>query len=208
MVLNPTQTRSSHTSLSPKQAEVLALIEAEMTREGRPPTFRDIARHLGCEAVGTVQDHIRALIKKGFLHKEPGVARGIRLNHRSQSIDIPILGTVPAGRPIEAIEEGLGFISIPARWRGDLYALRVSGESMIEAGIFDGDFVVVHKEASVQTGDIVVAMIEGEATVKYLERKNGRVRLLPANPAFHPIEIPSESNNFIQGKVVSVQRYF
>jgi repressor LexA len=194
--------------LSPKQAEVLALIEGEITRHGRPPTYRDIAKHCGYEAVGTVQDLIRALIKKGFLHKEPGVARGIRLAHRAESFDIPILGSVPAGRPIEAIETGLGYISIPSKWRGELYALRVSGESMIGAGIFDGDFVVVHKDARANSGDIVVAMINGEATVKYLEKKSGRVRLMPANPAFSPIEVPAESDNVIQGKVVSVQRYY
>jgi len=197
-------------ALTPKQGEVLAYIESEISRHGRPPTYRDIARELGCDAVGTVQDHVRALIRKGFLHKEPGVARGIRLVHRTASIDIPILGAIPAGRPIEAIESGLGFISIPAKWRGEIYALRVSGESMIGAGIHDGDFVVVHKDAHVQPGDIVVAMIDGESTVKYLERekKSGRVRLLPANPLFTPIDVPAESSNVIQGKVVSVQRYY
>jgi repressor LexA len=194
--------------LSPKQAEVLAYIEEEISHNGRPPTYRDIAKYCGYEAVGTVQDHVRALIKKGFLHKEPGVARGIRLAHRTESLDIPILGAIPAGRPIEAIESGLGFISIPARWRGELYALRVSGESMIGAGIFDGDFVVVHKDANAANGDIVVAMIDGEATVKYYEKRSDRVRLLPANPRFNPIEVPAESTNLIQGKVVSVQRYY
>jgi repressor LexA len=195
--------------LSPKQAEVLAYIEEEVSRSGRPPTYRDIAHHCGYDAVGTVQDHIRALIRKGFLHKEAGVARGIRLAHRNESMDIPILGAVPAGRPIEAIADtGVGYVTIPAKWRGELYALRVTGESMIEAGIFDGDFVVVHKQADARHGDIVVALIDGEATVKYLEKRGAAVRLLPANPRFSPIEIPFESNNVIQGKVVSVQRYY
>ena len=148
------------------------------------------------------------MIRKGFLQKEPGVARGIRLAHRTESIDVPILGAIPAGRPLEAIESGLGYVSIPARWRGELYALRVTGESMINAGIFDGDFVIVHKDAHIQNGDIVVAMIDGEATVKYLERKSSGVRLLPANPRYSPIEVPPESNNTVQGKVVSVQRYY
>jgi repressor LexA len=195
--------------LSPKQAEVLAYIEGEVSRSGRPPTYRDIAEHCGYAAVGTVQDHIRTLIRKGFLHKEPGAARGIRLVHRNVSMDVPILGAVPAGRPVEAIADtGMGYVTIPAKWRGDLYALRVTGESMIEAGILDGDFVIVHKQADAQHGDIIVAMIDGEATVKYLERRGGAVRLLPANPRFSPIEIPFESTNVIQGKVVSVQRYY
>ncbi|MGK5082852.1 transcriptional repressor LexA [Bdellovibrionota bacterium FG-1] len=196
------------TTLSPKQAETLAYIESEITRQGRPPTYRDIARALGYDAVGTVQDHISALIRKGFLHKEPGVARGIRLTRRTESIDIPILGAIPAGPPMEAIENALGYLSIPAQWKGEIYALRVTGESMINAGIFDGDFVIIHRQAAVHSGDIVVAMIDGECTVKYLERKSGQARLLPANPRFKPIEIPPESDNLIQGKVVSVQRYY
>ena len=152
---------------------MLAIIEAEISKSGRPPTYRDIAHQCGYDAVGTVQDHIRALIRKGFLHKEPGVARGIRLAHRTESIDVPILGAVPAGRPIEAIEEGWVTSPSPPSWRGDLYALRVTGESMIEAGILDGDFVIVHKQADARHGDIIVAMIDGEATVKTLEKRGG-----------------------------------
>jgi repressor LexA len=195
--------------LTEKQAAVLGYIAQILGQEGRPPTFRDIAEHCGYDAVGTVQDHVRALIKKGFLHKEPGVARGLRLAHRSHSIDVPILGTVPAGKPIEAIEDTLGTISIPARFRGDIYALRVSGESMVDAGIMDGDFVIVHKQFHADHGDIVVAMIDGEATVKTLDKEcRDGVRLLPANPRFSSIEIPPESDNVIQGEVVSVQRYY
>ncbi len=194
--------------LSPKQAEVLAFIEQELSQNGRPPTYRDIAKHCGYDAVGTVQDLVKVLIRKGFLHKEPGVARGIRLAHRSASLDIPVLGAIPAGRPVEAIETILGSISIPAKWRGELYALRVTGESMINAGIFDGDFVVVQRQRHAENGQIVVAMIDGEATVKYLDKRGNRVRLLPANPKFSPIEVPPESDNVIEGRVVSVQRYY
>jgi repressor LexA len=195
-------------TLSPKQSKILSFIETEISRLGRPPTYRDIASFCGYDAVGTVQDHIRALIKKGFLIREDGVARGLKPAHRAESFDIPILGTVPAGRPVEAIEESLGSLSVPAKWRGDLYALRVTGESMIGAGILDGDFVVVKKTTEVRDGDIVVAMIDGEATVKYLEKRPGQVRLLPANPKFSPIHLREESNNLIQGKVVSLQRMY
>ena len=193
--------------LSPKQAKILDFIATEISRTSRPPTFRDIARHFGYESVGTVQDHVRALIHKGFLQKAEGLSRGLRLAHHSGSIDIPILGRVPAGRPIEAIEEMQGSLSVPAKWRGELYALKVIGESMIEAGIHDGDFVVVKKQTHAETGEIVVAMIDGEATVKYLEKNGGRVRLLPANPRFSPIEVAG-TENLIQGKVVSVQRFY
>jgi repressor LexA len=199
---------SESPKLSPKQSKILAFIEEEISRTGRPPTYRDIAKHCGYGAIGTVQDHLRALIKKGFLQKEEGLARGLKLAHRAGSIDVPILGMVPAGRPIEATESMLGSLAVPAKWSGDLYALRVKGESMIDAGIFDGDYVVVKKQHHANNGEIVVAMVDGEVTVKYLEKKGGKVRLLPANSRFSPIEIPAHSENFIQGRVVSVQRYY
>lgn len=199
---------TSPSSLSPKQAKILAFIESEISKSGRPPTYRDIADHCGYDAVGTVQDHIRSLIRKGYLEKTPGVARGIRIAHHTQSLFIPILGMVPAGRPIEAIESQLGTLSIPARWKGELYALKVKGESMKDAGILDGDFVVVKKQTTAENGEIVVALMNGEATVKYLEKKAGRIRLLPANSKFSPIEWQEGLENLIQGKVVGVQRFF
>jgi repressor LexA len=196
------------TNLSPKQLAVLECIQTETTQLGRPPTYREIAHHLGNVAVGTIQDHIRALLKKGYLEKQDGISRGFRLAHQRGAQEVPVLGRVPAGRPIEAIEESEGSVSVPATLRGDLFALRVVGESMIEAGIMDGDLVVVKKQTHANSGEIIVAMIDGEATVKYLDKKGGRTRLLPANPRFQPIEIPASSENIIQGKVVSVQRFY
>jgi repressor LexA len=195
-------------TLSPKQLAVLECIQSETIQLGRPPTYREIAKILNGVAVGTIQDHVRALIKKGFLEKLEGLSRGFRLVHQRGAQEVPILGRVPAGRPIEAIEQSEGTVSVPASVRGELFALNVVGESMIDAGIMDGDVVVVRKTNHAENGDIIVAMIDGEATVKYLERKEGRVRLLPANSKFRPIDIPPESNNIIAGKVVSVQRFY
>ena len=195
-----------------KQAKILEFIERQISATGLPPTYRDIAEHCGYDAVGTVQDHVRALIRKGLLEKEPGRARGLRPSYRAQSSNVPILGTVPAGRPIEAIEDSRGSLSIsppPRSGAGemsDLFALKVTGESMIEAGIMDGDYVIVRKQDHADDGDIVVAMIDGEATVKTLERRKGRARLLPANPKFSPIEVPEGA--VIQGKVIGVQRFY
>lgn len=209
--------QNSHTApeaprLSPKQWKVLKFIQAELARLGRPPTYRDIAKHCGYDAVGTVQDHVRALLKKGFLQKEAGVARGLRLAHHIGAIDVPILGLVPAGHPIEAIESSLGSLPVPSNLRGDIFALRVTGESMIEAGIFDGDYVIVKKQSHAENGEIVVATIDGEATVKRLQKINDKrgtvTRLLPANPRFTPIELHAGAENVIQGRVVSVQRYY
>jgi repressor LexA len=215
--------------LSPKQADILAYIEAAVARFGRPPTYRDIAKHFNFAAVGTVQDHVRALIRKGFLVKDEGVARGIQLAHRSQSVDIPILGVVPAGRPIDAVQQSLGTLAVPihllsrsaanariggssssatqsSHW-GELFALEVTGESMVGAGILPGDFVIVRKQPTARDGEIVVATIEGEATVKRFEKRHGKVRLLPENPRYSPLELSGEEENLIQGKVISVQRY-
>lgn len=195
-------------SLSDKQAKILSYIENEISKTGRPPTYRDIAHHFEYDAVGTVQDHVRNLIRKGYLLKEEGVARGIRLAFRSEATHIPILGSVPAGNPIEEIEALLGSLSIPAKWKGEIYALKVSGESMRDAGILDGDYVIVKKQNHARNGEIVVALLGGEVTVKYLEDKSGRTRLLPANPAFKPIELQNKIDSVIQGKVIGVQRYF
>jgi repressor LexA len=202
-----TEREESRSDLSTKQAEVLSYIEKIVAKFGRPPTYRDIARHFDLAAVGTVQDHVRALIKKGFLVKDKGVARGIQLAYRSQSVDIPILGVVPAGKPIDAIQQSLGSLAVPMKWRGELFALEVTGESMVGAGILPGDYVIVRKQAAAKDGDIVVATIEGEATVKRLEKRHGKVRLVPENPRYSPLELSGEEENLIQGKVISVQRY-
>ncbi|OFZ19748.1 MAG: repressor LexA [Bdellovibrionales bacterium GWB1_55_8] len=195
--------------LTEPQARVLAAIEEEVAHSGRPPTFRELARQLGYSAVGTVQDHVRTLVRKGFLEQDSDhSSRGLRLAHRGGSLDVPILGVVPAGKPIEVIQDRQGSIPIPARWSGDLFALKVRGDSMIEAGILDGDYVIVRKQGHAENGEIVVAMIEGEATVKRLDKRAGKARLLPANPRFSPIDIPRGAENPIQGKVVSVQRFY
>ena len=204
---------SKNRTLSQKQAEILEQIERVIAQTGRPPTYRDLAKAAGYSAVGTVQDHVAALIRKGFLVREQGLSRGIRLAHQTGSISVPILGAVPAGKPIEAIETSLGTLNVASsaishKQIGQVYGLRVTGESMIEAGILDGDFVIVRKDTEVRSGDIVVAMIDGEATVKTYEKKDGRVRLLPANSKFHPIEIPPESENRVEGKVIGLQRFY
>jgi repressor LexA len=199
-----------HDGLTSKQLAVLECIRDEIAQTGRPPTYRDIAQRLGYDAVGTVQDHIRALLRKGYLQKDEGLSRGLRLSSQKGAQEIPLLGSVPAGNPIEAIQDARGSVAIPGSLRGDLFALRITGESMIEAGILDGDVVIVRKQSHAENGEIVVAMIDGEATVKYLEKKAGQVRLLPANPRFQPIEIPlhSRASDFIQGKVLGVQRFY
>lgn len=198
---------SPDSGLTTKQAEILKLIESVTAATGRPPTYREIAKQLGGLAVGTVQDHLRALTKKGYLQRDRSVARGLSLSHYTPSRDVPLLGQVPAGRPIEAIPDALGSVAVTGlQNKGELFALVVKGDSMIEKGIFEGDIVVVRQQATADHGDIVVALLDGDTTVKTLEKKSGRTRLLPANERYSPIEIPAGLESVIQGKVVALQR--
>jgi repressor LexA len=194
--------------LTEKQLRILQYIEQEFSRSGQKPTLRAIAQHFGLKAVGTVQDHISKLIEFGFLEKEGGSYRGFRLIHQTKTTLIPICGSVPAGKPIEAVESFQGSIALTGDWKGDLFALRVQGESMKDQGILNGDYVVVKKQSDAENGEIIVAIIDQEATVKILEKRVGQVRLLPANPAFQPIELDASRDNQIVGKVVAVQRMY
>lgn len=199
---------SNRDDLTPKQLKVLKFIEQEVLKTGKTPTFRAIAEYLEVKAIGTVQDYISKLLDRGFLEKEIGSNRGFRLPHQIQVTTIPVLGSVPAGKPIEAVESFCGSVALAGNWKGDLFALRVTGESMKNSGILDGDIVIVKKQAHAEDGQIVVAQIDQEATVKILEKKRSRVRLLPANPAFRPIELSPDRENIIIGKVIAVQRVY
>lgn len=215
----PQKISESTHALSPKQRQALECIERFSREQGRPPSYRELASEMGVNAVGTIQDHVRALRSKGFLEaRAPGAAakrqrKPVQLTHSAAARAIPILGTVPAGPPIEALEERLGTLAFAPTGRApqenaELFALRVQGDSMEGAGILEGDYVIVQKTESARNGEIVVALIDGEATVKRLESKGARLRLLPENPKYSPIEIPAHGVNIIQGRVVSVQRFF
>lgn len=203
--------------LSLKQAEVLQVIENHIAKTGYAPSYREIARICGYDAVGTVQDHVQALIKKGYLKKDPKIARGLRPTHHPSTRTIPILGKIPAGSPHEIIEglhtpeNTLGSLSIPGQWVGQIFALRVEGDSMIGAGILHQDLVIVRCQPDADHGQIVVASIDGEATVKTLEKKNHTVKLIPANSHYSPILLSprlDERRIEIVGKVISVQRFY
>lgn len=196
----------NRSALTAKQLKVLVFIEQEILRSGRPPTLRSIAKEFDLKAVGTVQDYISKLVELGFLEKEPGQYRGIRLPFQTQVTWVPILGSVPAGKPIEAIHDSIGSIALSGVWKGDLFALKVKGESMRDRGILEGDVVIVRQQPDAESGEIVVALLETEATVKILERKKGKIRLLPANPSFQPIELSGDRDCRIAGRVIGVQR--
>ena len=175
--------------------------------DGYAPTVREICKALGIASTSTVHKYINQLVEHGYLDKMDNQNRAIRL-HGSGMLKVPLLGTVPAGVPITAIEDITEYLTFaPAKhYDGELFALRVRGESMINAGIFDGDVVIVEQCSTVRNGEIAVVMVNGgEATVKRFYKENGGFRLQPENDTMEPIYVREAS---IAGKVVALLRYF
>lgn len=179
-------------ALTPRQAEVLQLIRDHLESEGVPPTRAEIARTLGFRSANAAENHLKALARKGAIEMRPGSSRGIRLVEADdEESGIPVVGRVAAGHPILAEEY------IEARYRIDPslfspspdYLLQVHGMSMKDAGILDGDLLAVHRTRDVRNGQIVVARIEDEVTVKRFRHEGDRVWLLPENAEFQPIEV-------------------
>ena len=195
-------------ALTPRQAEILELIREYIADQGHPPTRADIARILGFRSPNAAEEHLRALEKKGAIELLPGASRGIRLPE--EEIGLPVVGRVAAGHPIlaqENIEDRYGLDPDVFRPRAD-YLLRVQGQSMRDVGILDGDLLAVHRTPEASNGQIVVARIEDEVTVKRFRRKSKyRVDLLPENSDFSPIEIDLRYQSLsIEGLGVGVLR--
>lgn len=182
-------------------------------RENYSPSVRDIQNALNIKSTSTVHSYLAKLERKGYIQREPGKSRTLRAEsfvaEPQRSVRVPILGRVAAGIPILAIENHEGYIDFPVMNRdfqaNQLYALRVRGESMIEAGILEGDLIIVKKESTAENGDIVVALVGDEATVKTFYRENGHFRLQPENSAMAPIIV---NDVYILGRVVSVLRLY
>ena len=174
-------------SLTPRQSQILGLIRDFIRNSGRPPTRSEIAQAVGFRSPNAAEEHLRALARKGVIELVPGASRGIRLRQEG----LPVVGRVAAGNPILAEEH------IETRYQIDPaifhprahYLLRVRGQSMRDAGILDRDLLAVHRTPEVRNGQIVVARLESEVTVKRFLRHGEKVRLLPDNPEFDPIEI-------------------
>jgi repressor LexA len=194
--------------LTPRQKQILDFITSIIQMRGYPPSLREIAGHFDITGVRAVEKHILALEKKGYLRKGAG-ARALELVGQARGRVIPILGRVAAGQPILAQENLLGTLMLdPSLFPSqDAYLLTVKGESMKEAGILEGDLVLVKPQPDAESGEIVVAMVEGEATVKRLIKKKEHYLLMPENVDFNPIILTEEDSTFqILGKVVSVIR--
>ena len=183
---------------------------AQRLKEGSPPTVREVQKAMGFAAVESARKHLDALVDSGRLEKQPGVARGYRLpgarRQRDLAVLIPLLGEVQAGDLQTAIEAPEGYVMVESRFAADdLFALRVRGDSMVGLAILAGDLVVVRRSVEPSHGDVVVALIGDEATVKILRRRGRRVELHPANPRFRPI-VPDPAELRILGVVVELRR--
>ena len=199
--------------LTEKERSVYEYISDCIDKNGYAPSVRDICAALGIKSTSSVHVYLRKLDEKGYIKKSSGKSRALIVEnsgnedkHRIKKV--PILGRVTAGTPILAVENYDGYVDFPAdmaRGSSNLFALRVMGESMIEAGILDGDIVVVESRRYADDGEIVVAMIEDEATVKRFFRDNGRVRLQPANRTMQPI---FSRDVTILGKVIANFRFY
>jgi repressor LexA len=192
--------------LTARQAEILSLIRERIASSGSPPTRAEIAQALGFASATAAEDHLRALARKGAIELLPGASRGIRLKEAG---GLPLIGQVAAGSPILAEEHIESYCQIDPAWftpRAD-YLLRVRGMSMRDVGILDGDLLAVHRTSEARSGQIVVARIGDEVTVKRLRRRGHQVQLLAENPTFSPIELDLRRDAMtIEGLGVGVLR--
>ncbi len=216
--------------LTPRQRRVLAVIRDSVEGRGYPPSMREIGVAVGLTSSSSVAHQLRVLETKGFIRRDPNRPRALEVllpeasprravgpatdpgydetgsgDARPQAIYVPVVGRIAAGGPILAEERVEEVFPLPRRLVGEgtLFLLEVKGDSMVDAAICDGDFVVIRQQPTADNGEIVAAMIDGEATVKTLQRKSGQVWLLPHNPAYDPID---GADAVILGKVVTVMR--
>ena len=193
------------------QEKIIEYIKKVVRDKGYPPSVREICEATGLHSTSTVHAHLKRLEKRGIITRDSMKPRAITLSSENISVDtvspVPVVGRVTAGVPILAIENIEEYIPLPNSLVGDgeHYILNVRGESMINAGIMDGDYVVIRKQQEANNGDIVVAMIDDEATVKRFYRENGHIRLQPENPTMQPILCKQV---IILGKVVSLYRIY
>ncbi|WKZ32104.1 MAG: transcriptional repressor LexA [Thermodesulfobacteriota bacterium] len=198
--------------LTSRQKEILDFLREFIGEAGYPPSLRDICARFGIKGPKNAAKHLVALEKKGFIKRGGSASRAISLLGRNRAqqggVLLPIAGRVRAGAPEEAVEDVLGHVVLDERFFKcrDAFLLKVEGESMVEAGISEGDLVVVRPQPDASGGDIVVALVDNEATVKRLLKTGGRVVLKPENHSMEPIVVKDGSDFAIIGKVISVIR--
>lgn len=196
-------------NLTTRQQQVLDFVARHIDGHGYPPTLREISREIGTSGTVSAIHHLEALERKGYIRRESGSSRGIILVREPQPefVSVPIAGTVRAGLPTLAVEEIEGYYPLEKmQARGGAFFLRVKGDSMIDDAIIDGDLALIRPQETADNGDIVVAMVAGEATLKRFYRERGRIRLQPGNSRMAPIIIPAAAELSIVGKVIKIVR--
>jgi repressor LexA len=201
----------AQTELTPRQRRILDFISGTVREQGYPPTVREIGEAVGLTSSSSVHAQLANLERRGLLHKDPTKPRAMTLSQpKVDGVVVPLLGRVAAGAPTLADEHVEDYLTVPSSFAhgDDLFALKVKGDSMVGAGILDGDVVVVRSRSDAASGDIVVVLLPGpaepEATVKRLKRERNRVMLVPENPRLEPFEMDPEGR--ILGTVVTVLR--
>ena len=199
--------------ITAKQKEILDFIKNEILNKGYPPSVRDICEAVRLKSTSSVHAHLETLEKNGYIRRDPTKPRAIEIIDdnfnltRREVVNVPLVGTVAAGQPLLAVENVDSYFPIPAEYlpNKQTFMLKVKGDSMINAGILNGDDVIVVEQSTARDGDIVVALIEDSATVKTFYREDGYIRLQPENDTMDPIIV--EDNLTILGKVIGVMRF-
>lgn len=203
----------SYGKISDKQREILEYIKAEILNRGYPPAVREICEAVKLKSTSSVHAHLETLEKNGYIRRDPTKPRAIEIVDenfnltRREMVNVPIVGKVAAGEPILAVENIENYFPIPAEFMPNepTFILQVQGESMINAGILDGDYVLVQQQPTANDGDMVVALVDDSATVKTFYKENGYYRLQPENDFMDPIIV---SEVMIMGKVIGTFRFF
>lgn len=181
--------------ISAKQQQILDYIKEEILAKGYPPTVREICEKVGLRSTSSVHSHLNTLEENGFIRRDPTKPRAIEIMDdefaltRREMINIPVIGRVAAGEPLLAVENIIDYFSLPAEFMpsGETYILEVHGDSMINVGFFEGDYLIIEKTNTAKNGDIVVALIDDSVTVKRFYKENGYIRLQPENDDMDPI---------------------
>ena len=203
----------SYGKITDKQREILEYIKAEILNRGYPPAVREICEAVKLKSTSSVHAHLATLEKNGYIRRDPTKPRAIEIVDenfnltRREMVNVPIVGKVAAGEPILAVENIENYFPIPAEFMPNepTFILQVQGESMINAGILDGDYVLVQQQPTANDGDMVVALVDDSATVKTFYKENGYYRLQPENDFMDPIIV---SEVMIMGKVIGTFRFF
>lgn len=203
----------SYGKITEKQSQILEYIKSEILNKGYPPSVRDICQAVNLKSTSSVHSHLETLEKNGYIRRDPTKPRTIEIIDdnfnlvRREVVNVPMVGTVAAGQPILAIENIDNYFPIPSEYmpNEETFMLKVKGESMINAGILDGDHILVKCQNTAKNGDMVVALVEDSATVKTFYKENGHIRLQPENDYMDPIIL---SDVEIIGKVFGVFRFF